>query len=176
MFTRYFTAQPNCVNSFYSSQDIINQSLLITCARTIQDRRQFFFPDMKFKCNGTINKWIYGGLTSENILPELQIWRETVGDTYIKHAFSQVIANETEPGSNVHEYFPTTPIEFMEGDVFGIFQPSDANVALYSQRESGPDNYRVRGNANILVLGELRIEGGDNDYPLVSLEIMGMKL
>ena len=136
---------------------------------------------MKFKCNGTINKWIYGGLTrSENNLPELQIWRKTVGDTYIKHAFSQVIANETEPGSNVHEYFLTTPIEFMEGDVFGMFQPSDANVALYSQRKSGPDNYLEDKNedspSNILVLSELRIDGGDNDYPLVSLEIMGMKL
>ncbi len=131
---------------------------------------------MMFRCNGTINKWVYGGIgMSGTVGPELQIWRQTFSDTYTKSASTEVIANETEPDSNVHEYYLDTPIEFMEGDVFGMFLPNDNNdaIALYGQRESGPDNYRVNGNtpSSELTLSSLRLNRF-NDYPLVSLEIM----
>ena len=133
---------------------------------------------MMFRCNGTINKWIYGGIgMSGTVGPELQIWRQSSSDTYTKIASTEVIANETEPESNVHEYYLDTPIEFMEGDVFGRFVPDDDNdaITLYGQRESGPDNYQVMGNVDTpsteLTLSSLRLEGR-NDYPLVSLEIM----
>ncbi len=105
---------------------------------------------MMFRCNGTINKWIYGGIgMSGTVGPELQIWRQTAAssDTYTKIAFTEVIANETEPDSNVHEYYLNTPIEFMEGDVFGMFLPDENidSIALYSQSLNGPNNYRVIG-------------------------------
>ncbi len=131
-----------------------------------------------FRCNGTINKWIYGGIgMSGTVGPELQIWHQSSSDTYTKNAITEVIANETGPDSNVHEYYLDTPIEFMEGDVFGMFLPDIDNgaIALYGQRKSGPDNYRVNSNVDTpsteLTLSELFLDGG-NDYPLVSLEIM----
>ena len=137
---------------------------------------------MDFKCNGSVIKWIYGGTsrTVQNNQPpvELQIWQRTGSNanSYIKRSFSQVIANEIKDGSNVHEFYPATPIEFMEGDVFGLFQPKmmDSEVVILAQRESGPNNYRVNAKvdqaSNDLVLSELKLEGG-NDFPLVSLEI-----
>ena len=177
-FVIYIAAQPNCVNSPFSAQYIIDQSLLITDARIRGDRRQFIYPDMKFRCNGTINKWIFGGLAmSGSNQPELQVWRRQTGtdDTYTRHAFTPVTANvETAIGSNVYEYILDTPVEFMEEDVFGMFQPdTGSNFDLYAQRESGPENYRMAGNvndpSNNLMLSELEIV--ENDYPLVSLEI-----
>ena len=114
---------------------------------------------------------------SETSLPELQIWRPSISDEYVKQGFSLVIANETVPGSNVHEYYLDIPLQFMQGDVFGLFQPreDDSAVAVYAQRESGPDNYRVDepnvdDASTMLTLSELRLEGG-NDFPLVSLEL-----
>ena len=133
---------------------------------------------MKFRCNGTINKWIFGGLAmSGNNQPELQVWRRQTGteDTYTRHAFTPVTTGgKTAIGSNVYEYILDTPVEFMEEDVFGMFQPDTSNFDLYAQRESGPENYRVDSNvdnpSNNLVLSQLQLENG-NDYPLVSLDI-----
>ena len=92
----------------------------------------------------------------------MQIWRQTDTDTYTKQTFSRVSANETEPGTNIHEYYPETPLEFQEGDILGYFQPDedDSKIILYAQREGGPTNLRVDSNVD-----------GRNDYPLISLEI-----
>ena len=109
-------------------------------------------------------------------LPEIQIWRQTDTDTYTKQTFSCVSANETEAGTNIHEYYPETPLEFQEGDILGYFQPDedDSQIVLYAQRESGPTNLRVMGMVNTapitVTISELQEEGG-NDYPLISLEI-----
>ena len=108
-------------------------------------------------------------------LPEIQIWRQTDTDTYTKQTFSHVSANETEPGTNIHEYYPETPLEFQEGDILGYFQPDedDSQIVLYAQRESGPTNLHVDGNVDIapitVTIPELLEE--ENNYPLISLEI-----
>ena len=115
-------------------------------------------------------------MSGKGELPEIQIWRQTDIDTYTKQNFSCVSANETEAGTNIHEYYPETPLEFQEGDILGYFQPDedDSQIVLYGQRESGPTNLRVQGNVDIapitLTISELQ-EGLGNDYPLISLEI-----
>ena len=178
----FILESPYCVSSPFNASYIKQQSLLITDAKKIKDRRQILYPEMEFKCNGSIMKWIYGGTstTVRNRQPavELQIWQRTESNAvkFIKRNFSQVIANETKDGSNIHEFYPATPIEFMEGDVFGLFQPKmmDSEVIILAQKKSGPNNYRVDDDVDqsstSLVLGELRLEGG-NDFPLISLEI-----
>ena len=109
-------------------------------------------------------------------LPEIQIWHQIDTDTYTKQTCSRVSANETEPGTNIHEYYPETPLEFQEGDILGYFQPRefDSQIVLYAQRESGPTNLRVQGlldtAPNTVTISELLALGG-NDYPLISLEI-----
>ncbi len=174
-----YVEMPSCVSSpQLTSNFIASQSLLIAESR-LRDQRQIIYPEMMFRCNGSISNWIFTGVEmSGNEFPELQIWRQSIGsDTYIKQGFSQVIANETTPGSNIHEYYLNEPIDFVEGDVFGLFQPrmEDSAVVVYAQRESGPNNYRVDSNVNepssTLVLSELMLEGG-NDFPLVSLDLI----
>ena len=156
---------------------IKDQSLLISESRR-RERRQLLYPELKFSCNGSVTKWIYGAvdMSGTGELPEIQIWRQTDTDTYTKQTFSSVPANETEPGTNIHEYYPETPLEFQEGDILGYFQPDedDSQIVLYAQRESGPTNLRVMGMVNTapitVTISELQEEGG-NDYPLISLEI-----
>ena len=108
-------------------------------------------------------------------LPEIQIWHQTDTDTYTKQTFSRVSANETEPGTNIHEYYPETPLEFQEGDILGYFQPDedDSQIVLYAQRESGPTNLRVDGIVDIasIVVTTSELQEEWNNYPLISLEI-----
>ena len=172
-----YSIEPStCVSTPITPHFIREQSLLITEREDIGKRRQIIYPEMDFRCNGTIIKWIYAGtMESGNEKPELQIWRRIRDDMYVKQNFSQVIFNKTN-STNVHEFYPTNPIEFNEGDVFGLYQPDDANreFVLFAQKGNGPNNYRVDPNidqsSTDLVLSELRLEGG-NDFPLVSLEI-----
>ena len=164
-----------CVNSI-NATFIKDKSLLISDSRS-RDRRQFLYPELKFSCNGSVTKWIYGAvdMSGTGELPEIQIWRQTDTDTYTKQTFSRVSANETEPGTNIHEYYPETPLEFQEGDILGYFQPDedDSQIVLYAQRESGPTNLHVDGNVDIapitVTIPELIEE--ENNYPLISLEI-----
>ena len=152
-------------------------SLLISDSRR-RDRRQLLYPELKFSCNGSVTKWIYGAVdrSATGELPEIQIWHQNDIDTYTKQTFSCVSANETEPGTNIHEYYPETPLEFQKGDILGYFQPRDrdSQIVLYAQRESGPTNLRVMGMVNTapitVTISEFQEEGG-NDYPLISLEI-----
>ena len=154
---------------------IKDQSLLISDSRR-RERRQLLYPQLTFSCNGSVSKWIYGAVdrSATGELPEIQIWRQTDIDTYTKQTFSRVSANETEPGTNIHVYYPETPLEFQEGDILGYFQPDedDSQIVLYAQREGGPTNLRVMGMVDIapitVTISELQ-EGG-NDYPLISLE------
>ena len=150
--------------------------MLIAERENVGNRRQIIYPDMDFRCNGTITKWIYAGtMGSGNEKPELQIWRRIRDDMYVKQSFSQVIFNKTN-STNIHEIYPTNPIEFNEGDVFGLYQPEDrdSELVLFAQKKNGPKNYRVNANVDQsftdLVLSELALERG-NDFPLVSLEI-----
>ena len=152
---------------------IKDQSLLISDSRR-RDRRQLLYPELKFSCNGSVTKWIYGAVDRSDTgdLPEIQIWRQTDTDTYTKQTFSHVSANETEPETNIHEYYPETPLEFQKGDILGYFQPreGDSRIVLYAQRESGPTNLRdMVDTAPITVT--ISEEERENDYPLISLEI-----
>ena len=170
----YSIESSTCVSAFITPDFIREQSLLITEREDIGNPRQLIYPDMDFRCNGTITKWVYGGtMGTGNEKPELQTWRRIRDDMYVKQNFSQVIFNKTN-STNVHEFYLTNPIEFNEGDVFGLYQPDNNELVLFAQRNSGPNNYRVDANidqaSTSLVLSELRLEWG-NDFPLVSLEI-----
>ena len=172
----YFIEPSTCVSAPITPDFIREQSLLIGERENVGNRRQIIYPEMDFRCNGTITKWIYAGtMGSGNEKPELQIWRRIRDDMYVKQSFSQVLFNKTN-STNIHEIYPTNPIEFNEGDVFGLYQPDDADseLVLFAQGFSGPNNYRVNANVDQssteLVLSELRLEGG-NDFPLVSLEV-----
>ena len=62
-----------------------------------------------------------------------------------------------------------------ELQMLGLFQPEDDSaVAVFAQRESGPDNYRVDepnigAASTMLKLSELRLEGENNQFPRCTL-------
>ena len=43
---------------------------------------------------------------------------------------------------NVYEYNLSTPLEFQEGDILGVYQPQDEEFRVYYQDDAGPENYR----------------------------------
>ena len=164
-----------CVSSSVNATLIQQNALLIHESKKRQTR-QYIYPEMRFTCNGTITKWIYGGVQqpSETMLPELQIWRQLGTDNYNKIGSSLVTA-DTSIGTNLYEFIPQTPLEFQERDVFGTHYPekSQSQLILYQQKESGPINLRDPDNeVNPLstITEKLKTEKG-NDFPLVTVEI-----
>ena len=155
--------------------DIVHQRGLDINEIRTRTRQQYIYPDIKFSCNGTIAKWIYGAeATSGTIRPELQIWRQTGQDTYTKIGFSSVTANATASPNAVHEYYPETTLQFQQGDILGVYYPDSdvSNILIYAQRESGSVNYRIQRNKtapNTLTISDLSTTG--NDFPLVSVVI-----
>ena len=134
---------------------------------------QRLFPNITFTCNGSITKWIVGAEPSNNgqLKPELQIWRRISLDTYTKISFSFLTPNVTSY-PNVHEYIPNPPLEFQEGDILGVYQPTTAEeLRVYYQEDTGPVNYR---DFDSTAPSTFNTDGPDSRYyyPLVSVEIL----
>uniref|UniRef100_A0A1X7SIH5 Uncharacterized protein n=1 Tax=Amphimedon queenslandica TaxID=400682 RepID=A0A1X7SIH5_AMPQE len=165
-----------CVNSTNSinASFIKEKALEAQRSQRIPDKRQFLYPEVNFKCNGSVFKWIFGGkrINQEPLEHiELQIWRK-IGNTYTKIGSSLVNAN-TMIDTNLYEFIPQTPLQFQEGDIFGIYQ---GDKFLYDQKYSGPKNSRINDTLNsspqMINIGELEHNG--NDFPLVTVEISNM--
>ena len=166
----------NCVNSSFNATFI---DILTHNFAEVRQRRQYIYPDMNFTCNGTITKWIYGARNKNGVmLPELQIWRP-LGSDYIKVGSSSVTAN-TSIGTNLYEFIPQMPLEFQEGDIFGIHIPlrSNNSLILYEQRGNGPLNLRVNGNvdAPLSIITATSLRTDNNDFPLVTAVFSKLKL
>ena len=150
----------NCVSSSFNATFIEAHT-----SEEIQYRGQYIYPEINFTCNGTITKWIYGARNkSGDMLPELQIWRP-LGSDYIKVGSSLVTAN-TLIGTNLYEFIPQMPLEFQEGDMFGIHTPlrSNNSLILYEQHGNGPLNLRISGidtPLSIITATLLRTENND---------------
>ena len=170
-----------CVSSSVNATLIQQNALLIQTSQEIQDRSQYIYPEMRFTCNGTITKWIYGGVQqpSGTMLPELQIWRQLDTDNYNKIGSSLVTA-DTSIGTNLYEFIPQTTLEFQEGDIFGVYIPRKVgnnnlhSLSLNEQKESGPLNLRVSTSGkNDSPLSTItgRLTTDENDFPLVTVEL-----
>ena len=98
---------------------------------------------------------------------DLQIWRQTTGG-YTRTGSSSVNAG-TMIGTNLYEFIPQTPLQFQEGDIFGIYI-SSGNF-LYQQQESGPlERYRS-GNSLSMIAESALSSTANNNFPLVAVEI-----
>ena len=129
---------------------------------------------MVFSCNGSVTKWIFGAVNNGNRnQPELQIWRQLGPNNYNKAGSSLVNAG-TMIGINLYEFIPQTPLQFQEGDIFGVYSDrTDGNrLVLYEQRETGPINLRISPNLTSppSTITQTLITV-NNDFPLVTLEI-----
>ena len=167
-----------CVSSSISTTVIKENALMIHEVRQPGEKRQYIYPEMKFLCNGSVIKWIYGAKAEDQNkpdLPELQIWRQTGPNSYNKQGSSVVAINSTG-NLNVHEYYPVTPVEFQEGDIFGVHIPEYGNsqLLLYGQENSGPLNLRISSEVNSpapSTINEMLTTDEANDFPLVTVII-----
>ena len=163
---------------FLSEQTVRSLSLMISKVKK-RDKTQRIFPDMHFTCTGLLTKWIIGGEPDElkSHLPELQLWRATGQNSYNKTGVSRIAAlpNATMY-TNVYEYILDTPLEFQEGDIFGLYKPkeSESMLNIFLQENSGPFAYGQENDAG-MAFTELIVDPtlplDQNDYPMVSVEI-----
>ena len=77
-------------------------------------------------------------------------------------------------GTNLYELIPQTPLQFQEGDIFGVYSDltNDTRLVLYEQRFNGPTNLRIEDSldsppSTISEMFTIAL----NDYPLVTPEI-----
>ena len=98
---------------------------------------------------------------------DLQIWHQTTGG-YTRTGSSSVNAG-TVIGINLYEFIPQTPLQFQEGDIFGIYI-SSGNF-LYWQQQSGPLERRVSGNSLSMITESILSSIRYNNFPLVAVEI-----
>ena len=131
---------------------------------------------MFFLCNGSVTKWIFGAedqTNNQNVLAKFQIWRQQNSSSYNKVSFSSIAFNEvTLIGTNLYEFIPQTPLQFQEGDIFGVYIPLTnlSRLMFYEQTQSGPINRFIDAdNALSTITGSLDYNA--NNYPLVTAEI-----
>ena len=145
---------------------------------TFRTNTQTVIPDIQFTCNGTITKWIIGGMVGKeremNSL-ELQTWRSNAsyGVTLVRKISSFVNKFNATSDRNVYEYIPNPPIEVQEGDILGIFQPKQSVLTMYVQAQGGPLNYGTSNTASSSLIVTVTENSLLNqiDYPLVSAVI-----
>ena len=132
-----------------------------------------------FSCNGTLTKWIYGGVdrgesSDRTRLPELQIWRQLGSNNYNKIGSSLVNAGTMiGTNTNLYEFIPQTPLEFQEGDIFGAYYPHEGQspINLYEQDKSGPINRRTGSNNPLSTISQSLMGENEDKFPLVTVNI-----
>ena len=111
-----------------------------------RDTCQQITPDINFTCNGVITKWIVGGgwKNDSSLIPgpELQLWRKTVNNTYIK-INGTFVTSSVYSNSRIYNDSSFLPIPFQAGDILGIFLPRSRSTRLRLRFElsRGPLNY-----------------------------------
>ena len=123
---------------------------------TSQNRLNYefrIFPEQWFTCSGQITGLLLGAdIVSENsnAYPQVQVWRNTGGDTYTRQASHEIrlIPGDFSP-DGVLRYTLTSPLSFQSGDVLGVYQldRSDTVVGLYYfSNASAPVSYSMTNN------------------------------
>ena len=94
-------------------------------------------------------------------------------NNYNKTGSSLVNAN-TMIGTNLYEFIPQTPLQFQEGDIFGVYsdRTDGERLVLYERRWNGPTNLRIDNilNSPPSTISEI-LSTVYNDFPLVTVEI-----
>ena len=111
-----------------------------------------------------------GHQLSDDQFAELQIWRSMDSMIYRLVDFDVLTPNKVNNVSNVHEYIPSLPLKFQEGDILGLYKPIDSSgMELYYQIFDGPVNFKLNSDDNTVNIETLR--PARYDYPLVTVEI-----
>ena len=178
------TDPPGCAGSGFITNETLRSLLgLVEVGRfVIRHQWQQITPDINFTCDGFITKWIIGALrvNDSDLIPgpELQLWRNSGNDTYVK-INGTFIASEAYNYSLIYGYTDFSPVPFKSGDVLGIFVPRAGNsrLRLRSEADKGPLNYyeTTDERASVSPYDEVQLPAisflSMIYHPLVSLEI-----
>ena len=129
-----------------------------------------------FNCSGTMTGLLLVGTIMEKTdvrdkYPEIQIWRNTHSNTYIRQGREKI---KLSPGDfspdGVLQYNLTTPIPFENGDLLGVYQPRQQNSVVRVYYDSSASiNYRVsRSNQSATFLFETGVTTIYNQLILIS--------
>ena len=106
--------------------------------------------------------------------PELQIWRNDVGNDYDISSSSEITESHSTSTPHMYEHSPDPPLQFQAGDVLGVFTPPVPRLTFRFQHHGGPENYYIGGRANpteSFSLNGVAVLHNLNDYPLVSVSV-----
>ena len=128
----------------------------------VLDNEFRLLPGESFSCSGTMTGLLLVGAVRNTIfrkaLPEIQLWRNTGGDTYTKQASEDIRLTEGDfSPDGVLQYNLTTPISYQSGDVLGVHQPNQlfSLVRVFYSRDSAT-SYRQMGiNPSSVSLSDL---------------------
>ena len=99
-----------------------------------QSNVQYIFPEIQFRCTGTVTKWIIGAefnIGGGNIPnPIMGAYRDIgVANQYTRMS-RRLFLHPTESFSRLYEFIPPNPQPFQSGDILGLFQPSEDDSRL----------------------------------------------
>ena len=99
--------------------------------------------------------------------PEFQVWR-FLSFLYTKKGSSLVdIKNSTMIGTNLYKLTLKNPLQFKEGDIFGIF--TSDKLSLLEQRDNGPRNKFISINGRSLSkVSSWMLSKKNNNFPMVT--------
>lgn len=141
--------------------------------------RQVLIPDMNFSCTGRLTKWIFPAEWEGNsrAYTELQIWRKVNvnGSVYEKVA-ATIIRVINESRNKIYEYSVVPPLELLDGDIVGYFQPRRRDTQLDIYLESSDKIQTFRDNTGDALVSSTTTFDLDsphiigNHYPLIGAE------
>ena len=122
----YLNLATGCTSGFINLESLIGQSATLSFPLTGQN----LYPSIKFTCNGSITGWTVLTFLStgndDTLYPDLQVWRAEGGGAYTRVGNTTLSEGIIQPGGSsrffIREYPLETPLEFLTGDIFGIFQ------------------------------------------------------
>ena len=133
-------------------------------------------PDINFTCDGTITRWIVGARWEDDndAYTELQIWRMSSDNEYIKIAGTNIIVG-SENDSEVYEI--DNQLTFQEGDILGYFQPrrQDSELNMHLQDSDRITTYHINVEDNDLTppaigsVFQIDQDTQDTRYPLIAV-------
>ena len=118
--------------------------------------REFrLLPGDSFSCSGIMTGLLLVGSVrtdgGRDKYPEIQIWRNTGGNTYTRQASQEIrLAEGDFSPDGVLQYNLNTSLSFQSGDVLGVYQPRQRNsvVRVYYDNVSPTTTTYLMNNDN----------------------------
>ena len=175
------TTNPECVSGLINRDTLLIKAGILAGNVTdvyYRQATQRIIPGLAFPCDGSVTKFTMAALSSPGgEYPEMQVWRNTGGDAWVKvqSVSSQAAVVQTD-SLNVHQYLLPggLALRVQQGDVLGMYQPyTDSSRLRIYLSGNGPTNLYHTAQlhaADTFPIGGL-IVYSENRLPLITMEI-----